>query len=150
MQTLSTPIRNKDQTKRKLIEAVGEIIKTNGYIGLGVNKIAKTAGVDKKLIYRYFGNINYLIECYLNENDYWIVLSNKFNEDIDQNSDPNIEALVTGYLQNNFKFFYVRAAGFLPACSRMTLRTLAGTCSNVKGSIEYEARPLESDRIAVA
>ncbi len=106
MQTLSTPIRNKDQTKRKLIEAVGEIIKTNGYIGLGVNKIAKTAGVDKKLIYRYFGNINYLIECYLNENDYWIVLSNKFNEDIDQNSDPNIEALVTGYLQNNFKFFY--------------------------------------------
>jgi hypothetical protein len=32
----------------------------------------------------------------------------------------------------------------------ITLRILAGTCSNVKGSIEYDARPLESERIAVA
>jgi hypothetical protein len=32
----------------------------------------------------------------------------------------------------------------------MTLKTLEGTCSNVKGSMEYEARPFESDRMAVA
>jgi AcrR family transcriptional regulator len=101
-----TTFKNKDQTKRKLIQAVDEIIKTTGYIGLGVNKIAKTAGVDKKLIYRYFGNVNYLIECYVSENDYWMVLSNKLREDSDPNNDPNIEALVTVYLQNNFKFFY--------------------------------------------
>src|ERR1700679_1737630 len=104
-QALSTPIRNKNQTKQKLIAAVGEIIKTNGYIGLGVNKIAKTAGVDKKLIYRYFGNVNYLIECYVIENDYWMDFSNKFKEEGSKKNDSNIEALITEVLQDNFKFF---------------------------------------------
>ena len=41
-------------------------------------------------------------------------------------------------------------AGFDFAVSRMVARTLLGTCSNVSGSIEYEARPFESERIAVA
>jgi len=36
------------------------------------------------------------------------------------------------------------------ALSKMVASTLLGTCSNVNGSIEYEARPLESERIAVA
>ncbi len=45
---------------------------------------------------------------------------------------------------------YVRAAGFFEAASRIVFRMLFGTCSNVNGSIEYEARPLDSERIAVA
>ena len=45
---------------------------------------------------------------------------------------------------------YVRAAGFLEAWSRIVVRTLLGTCAKVNGSIEYEARPFESDRMAVA
>ena len=47
-------IRNKEFTKRKLIDAVGEIFRTEGHTGLGVNKVAKRAGVTKKLIYDYF------------------------------------------------------------------------------------------------
>jgi AcrR family transcriptional regulator len=39
--------RDKEATKRKLIDAVGQIIKTRGYTGLGVNKVAKEAGVSK-------------------------------------------------------------------------------------------------------
>ena len=45
---------------------------------------------------------------------------------------------------------YVRAAGFFAAASRIVVRTLLGTCAKLNGSIEYEARPFESERIAVA
>jgi hypothetical protein len=54
-------IKNKELTKRKLIDAVGQVFRTEGYAGLGnnkttgiggVNKVARIAGVNKKLIYR--------------------------------------------------------------------------------------------------
>ncbi|NNU34415.1 TetR/AcrR family transcriptional regulator [Mucilaginibacter sp. S1162] len=40
-------IKNKELTKRKLVEAVGQVLKSEGYDGLGVNRIAKQAGVSK-------------------------------------------------------------------------------------------------------
>ncbi len=43
----SLRLKNKELTKRKLIEAVSFIIRTEGYTGLGVNKIARQAGVHK-------------------------------------------------------------------------------------------------------
>ena len=99
-------MKDKEQTKRRLIEAVGEIIKSDGYNALGVNAIAKRAGVSKKLIYRYFGNVNYLIEAYVIENDYWMAFSDKVREMIDQNSYSNSQPLITDILQNQFKFFF--------------------------------------------
>jgi AcrR family transcriptional regulator len=100
-----TTLRNKEQTRRKLIQAVGDILKSDGYNGLGVNKIAKRAGVNKKLIYRYFGSVNYLIEAYVIENDYWMAFSNRVQDLIDQNSYSGSQSLVTDILQNQFRFF---------------------------------------------
>ena len=65
--------RNKARTMSKLIDAVGEIIRTQGYTKLGVNHIASTAGVSKKLIYRYFGTADKLIETYVRSRDYWMI-----------------------------------------------------------------------------
>ncbi|OYX95246.1 MAG: hypothetical protein B7Y76_09920, partial [Sphingobacteriia bacterium 35-40-5] len=78
---LSYPnIKDKELTKRKLINAVGEIIRTEGYTGLGVNKIARQAQVDKKLIYRYFITVDRLIEEYVLEKDYWMLASEKMGD----------------------------------------------------------------------
>ncbi|MGJ1195062.1 TetR/AcrR family transcriptional regulator [Sphingobacterium spiritivorum] len=64
-------IRNKERTKAKLINAVGEIIQSEGNSTLGINNIAFHADLDKKLIYRYFSNINNLLEAYMMTKDYW-------------------------------------------------------------------------------
>lgn len=65
------PIRDKEKTKQKLLNAVGKILKTKGYSGLMVSKIAAVAGFDKKLIYEYFGSTDKLIDEYIRSQDYW-------------------------------------------------------------------------------
>ncbi|MFZ4928980.1 TetR/AcrR family transcriptional regulator [Chryseobacterium sp. Mn2064] len=64
-------IRNKERSKMKFLEAVGKILKTKGYAGLKVNNIAEEAGVDKKMIYTYFGGLDGLIDEYIRMQDYW-------------------------------------------------------------------------------
>ena len=55
------PIRDKERTKQKLLNAVGKILKTEGYLGLKVSKISAVAGFDKKLIYTYFGSTDMVV-----------------------------------------------------------------------------------------
>jgi len=64
-------IRNKERSKKKFLDAVGKILRTKGYTALKVNSIAATAGVDKKMIYSYFGGIDGLIDEYIQSQDYW-------------------------------------------------------------------------------
>jgi len=63
--------RNKARTKQKLLDAVEEILVTKGSAALKVNDIAKTAGLDKKLIYRYFGGTDELMDEYIRTKDFW-------------------------------------------------------------------------------
>lgn len=65
------PIRNKEKTKQKLLNAVGKILATKGYSELKVSKIATVAGLDKKLIYSYFGSTDKLIDEYIKSQDFW-------------------------------------------------------------------------------
>ncbi|WP_412850766.1 TetR/AcrR family transcriptional regulator [Chryseobacterium sp. PMSZPI] len=64
-------IRNKERSKRKFLDAVGKILKTEGYAALKINDIAATAGVDKKMIYTYFGGLDGLMDEYIRSQDYW-------------------------------------------------------------------------------
>ena len=65
-------MKDREQTKRKLIDAVGILIKSKGFNGIRISKVARQAGVDRKLIYRYFENMKNLTEAYIVENDYWM------------------------------------------------------------------------------
>lgn len=97
--------KNKELTKRKLIQAVGEVLKEEGYTGLGVNRIARQAGVSKKLIYRYFGTLDYLIESYIAENDYWLKFSIKLQDAIDGNVPEDLRHFIATVLDDQFDYF---------------------------------------------
>lgn len=75
----NTPIRNVELKKRRLKQAVGEILQKKGYRSLGLNKISVEAGISKNLIYRYFGNYQTLIEQYAEEIDFWLSLPNNMD-----------------------------------------------------------------------
>lgn len=67
---VSGPVRNKERTKAQLIKTVGKMIKTGGFQQLKVSKIAEVAGVDKKLIYEYFGSVDELVSEYFRNHDF--------------------------------------------------------------------------------
>lgn len=64
-------MKNKEISKQKFLDAVGIILKTKGYKYLKVNDIAATAGMDKKLIYNYFGGTEQLLDEYIKTQDFW-------------------------------------------------------------------------------
>jgi AcrR family transcriptional regulator len=64
-------IRDRAQTRRRIVEAVGRILARQGFRGVGINAIAREAGVDKVLIYRYFGNIDELLKAFAAESGFW-------------------------------------------------------------------------------
>jgi AcrR family transcriptional regulator len=65
------PIRDREQTRQLLIEAVGRVLAQDGFAGLGVNAVARAAGVDKVLIYRYFDGLPNLLQAYGESGDFW-------------------------------------------------------------------------------
>ncbi|WNJ20730.1 TetR/AcrR family transcriptional regulator [Pontibacter sp. G13] len=85
--------RNKAQTMQLLLEAVGKVIREEGFQGIGVNAISKAAGVDKVLIYRYFGGLDGLLKAYTAQQDYWIQAQKK--EDLKKLSFENIKEITT-------------------------------------------------------
>jgi len=63
--------RNRDETSARLLAAVGEVLARDGFAALGVNAVAKQAGVDKVLIYRYFGGLAELLQAWGESGRFW-------------------------------------------------------------------------------
>jgi DNA-binding transcriptional regulator YbjK len=99
-------IKNKESTKRKLIWALGETIKLEGFNSLSASKVARKAEVDRKLITRYFGGLDQLIEAYVVENDYWLLFTEHINELLESNKFAGSKDLITSVLQNQFSYFF--------------------------------------------
>jgi AcrR family transcriptional regulator len=62
--------RDREETKEKILQAVGKLLASGGFQRLGINAIAREAGVDKVLIYRYFDNLPALLKTFAQEGDY--------------------------------------------------------------------------------
>jgi AcrR family transcriptional regulator len=63
--------RNRAETERRILAAVGETLAQAGFRGLGINAVAQCAGVDKVLIYRYFGGLPELLAAYAEHGEFW-------------------------------------------------------------------------------
>ncbi len=110
------PIRNKENTKSKLIEAVGKVMAEVGFQRLGVNLVAREAGVDKKLIYRYFNGLENLVAAYGQTIDFWPDANELLGQDRD-----NISQMLPHKLMALFFKRYLRAILSRP----LTLEILA-------------------------
>lgn len=115
-------MKDKDQTKRKLIDAVGKIITNKGFSGLRISKVAHLAGVDRKLVYRYFGNLDNLIEAYVTENDYWMLFAKQLRQLSGDMDDGDARRSISEILQQLFKFFLEE-----PESQDLILMELTGT-----------------------
>jgi AcrR family transcriptional regulator len=67
-----TAPRDRDQTERRLVEAARHVLADAGFQGFGVNAVARRAGCDKQLIYRYFGGLSGLLDAIGNDLAGWL------------------------------------------------------------------------------
>lgn len=76
--------RSRDQaaTRRRLIQAVGSLLARQGFTALGVNAVAKEAGVDKVLIYRYFGGLPELLGAFGTSGKFWPSVEEMIGDDL--------------------------------------------------------------------
>lgn len=63
--------RDRAATEERILAAVGEVLARDGFGAIGVNAIAKQAGVDKVLIYRYFGGLPELLRAWGGSGRFW-------------------------------------------------------------------------------
>ena len=75
--------RDRQETERRLIEAAGRILARDGFRKFGVNAIAREAGLDKVLIYRYFDGLPGLVRAYALQGDFWPDIAELIGEPIE-------------------------------------------------------------------
>jgi AcrR family transcriptional regulator len=73
--------RDRAATEERILGAVGEVLARDGFGGIGVNAIAKQAGVDKVLIYRYFGGLPELLRAWGESGRFWPRVSDLLGPD---------------------------------------------------------------------
>lgn len=55
--------RDRPKTEQGIIDAAKAVLAQDGFTAFGVNAIARRAGCDKQLIYRYFGGLDGLVDA---------------------------------------------------------------------------------------
>lgn len=96
---------NKERSKQRLVDAVGEIVRTTGYTALTSSNIAKTAGVDRKLINLYFGSLESLVETYVRGKDYWVEAAGNAASFMENISNDTLQQVMESVLIHQFEFF---------------------------------------------
>ena len=96
------PVRNKERTKENLVNALGEILKKDGFSGLSISRVAEIAKVDRRLIYDYFGGLEGLVKEYLNSNDYWNIHPEEISDIVETSKADAGKALAFKVLENQF------------------------------------------------
>jgi AcrR family transcriptional regulator len=57
--------------RRRILDAVGRLILRDGLAAVGVNALAREAGCDKVLVYRYFGDLGGVYAAFAERCDFW-------------------------------------------------------------------------------
>ncbi|EAQ02081.1 transcriptional regulator, TetR family protein [Pseudooceanicola batsensis HTCC2597] len=87
----------REKTEQAILEALEAQLIEGGMQSVGVNAIAKRAGVSKELIYRYFDGLPGLMSAWMQGRDYWSSKAGVLRADDTSNLTP--AALIRGMLR---------------------------------------------------
>ena len=108
--------RDRAATEERILAAVGEVLAREGFGAVGVNAIARAAGVDKVLIYRYFGGLPELLRAWGASGRFW--------PDIDELLGDDPAALLAQPAAERYALFFERFVDALRA-RPLTIEILA-------------------------
>lgn len=96
--------RNREETEKKIISAVGRIISREGFGNIGINAVAREAKIDKVLIYRYFGGLEELLTAYAKDHSFWPSTEQLLGCSMEKAGEMPGEEVSMRILLNHFRF----------------------------------------------
>ncbi|MFT5657311.1 MAG: AcrR family transcriptional regulator [Gammaproteobacteria bacterium] len=72
--------RSRLQTEQKILQAVETLLLEQGFPAVGINSIARQAGCDKVLIYRYFDGLDGLLLAFAETTELWWTIDEVMSE----------------------------------------------------------------------
>ncbi|WP_005032364.1 TetR/AcrR family transcriptional regulator [Holophaga foetida] len=91
--------RDAEATRALILEAVGRLLVREGFGALGVNAVAREAGVDKVLIYRYFGGMDALLEAWGEDPNFWPTVAETLGEEPEQDAANLASGMLKRHIQ---------------------------------------------------
>lgn len=128
--------RNREQTRQRILKAVSALLLEQGFPAVGVNAIARSAGCDKVLIYRYFGGMDGLLQEVAEQSNLWWQVDEIITESVSDWADPPLN----DYLQTLLGR-YVEALEARP----LTLEIMAWEMSD-ENNLTRELQRIRSER----
>lgn len=86
------PVRDADAMRERILAAIGRMIVRDGLASVGVNALAREAGCDKVLLYRYFGDLEGVYDAFASRSEFWWTLE-ELTEGIDPARMPTGDAI---------------------------------------------------------
>jgi AcrR family transcriptional regulator len=101
--------KNRINTENRILDAVETLLLNEGFPTVGINAIAREAGCDKVLIYRYFGGFDGLLERFAAEHDLWWDVHEIIQENMDEISQYSLPQFLDLLLKRHIKAIQQRA-----------------------------------------
>lgn len=95
--------KSRQQTEQKIIQAVETLLLNEGFPNVGINAIARQAGCDKVLIYRYFNDLDGLLQRVADNNDLWWSVDEMIQENMDEISQLSLPQFLDRLLKRHIK-----------------------------------------------
>jgi len=95
-------------TEARLLAAVETLLLDQGFPAVGINAVARAAGCDKVLIYRYFGGFDGLLERFAEQQDLWWRLEEIIEEDMDRLSQYSLPQYLELLLRRHIRALRAR------------------------------------------
>lgn len=95
-------------TEQRILDAVEQLLLQQGFPVVGVNAIARTAGCDKVLIYRYFDGFDGLLQRFADEHDLWWSVDEIITENMDEISQMTLSQFLDLLLKRHIKALQAR------------------------------------------
>ena len=95
--------KSRSHTEQRIIQAVETLLLEQGFPAVGINAIAREAGCDKVLIYRYFGGLEGLLERFAESHDLWWSLHEIIHENMDEISQMSMPQFLDRLLKRHIK-----------------------------------------------
>lgn len=134
-ESLERPVKDRAATAARILAAGKAVLAEDGFRHFGINAVARRAGCDKQLIYRYFGGIGGLMEAIGGDLGDWVKLH------IPEDS-GGMFLLTYGDLMERLAFLYLEALRADPLVRQIAAWELAEESDQARRLSEARSKAL--------